>query len=214
MKIGIFRSSLLAAVFPFAAAADVYQFHQTPHFGFVTVEIANDFIVSSMCTVSGGASQERLESITDFLPGIGTSIMAALNWLSLDEGEVLCGLRHYEGPGPFTAPADTEGFDLTIRAYADGVQIGSDLSPSFACTASRPFNVNKTGLCFEAGERRNLDRQEAEYVVACIETRRPGDYVVVSFLLHAGEDTPDSIRAMVEDQAANVSEQPCEARTF
>ncbi|GIT90720.1 hypothetical protein JANAI61_11780 [Jannaschia sp. AI_61] len=199
MKLRIVSSSLFAAILPFAAVADVYSARNTPHFGFVTIEVADAFTVSSMCTVSGGASQERLETLTDFLPGIGTTIMALLNWASLEKGEVFCGLRQYEGPGPFTVPAETKGFELTIRAYSDGEQVGSDLSPRFACRPRGIFNVNRFGFCFEEGGRQELNGEAAEYVVACIETSAPGDGQVVSFLLYAGDGASETIQAMVAD---------------
>lgn len=140
--------------------------------------------------------------------------MALLNWASLEQGEIFCGLRHYEGPGPFTVPAETEGFDLTMRAYTDRVQIGSDLSPHFACRPSGIFNVNRFGFCFEKGSSQELSQGAADYVVACVETSIPSDGQVVSFLLYAGEGAPKTVQDIVADGAVNVSDEHCGARTY
>jgi len=214
MKLSFLLILLLSAITPFAATADPYRVRNTPHFGFVTVEISDNFTISSMCTVSGGATQERLETLTDFLPGIGTTLMALLNWASLEQGEVFCGLRHYEGPGPFTVPADTEGFKLTIRAYSDTGQVGSDLSPNFACRPRGILNVNRFGFCYEEGSSKELNNQTADYVIACIETTPPDDDKLVSFLLYAGESAPDTIKNRIVDGSVNLSNESCETRTF
>ncbi|MFY9240287.1 MAG: hypothetical protein WAO78_15695 [Roseovarius sp.] len=214
MKIYRFWAVLCATLVPFAAAADSYMSRNTPHFGFVTVEVADDFNVSAVCTVSGGASQERLETVTDFLPGIGSTIMAVLEWASLDKGEVFCGLRHYKGPGPFTVAADTNGFGLNIKAYEGAEQIGSDLSPRFACRPRGLFNVNRYGFYFEDGTGSEIGGKSADYVVACIETTVPSDGSTVSFLVYAGESAPEALKTLAGDGETNVSDQPCADRTF
>ncbi|MAU20677.1 MAG: hypothetical protein CMH13_09105 [Martelella sp.] len=213
MRLLKFNVTLLTFFAGLVVSAQAYDTKQTNHFGFTTTDIDNNFKVAAMCTVSGGSSEELLDSAADWLPAIGSTLMGGIKWAALDKGEVLCGLRHYEGPGAFTFPADTKGFELTIRAYQDGNQIGKDLSPRNACNNSLPFRVNMLGACWEKGEKRSLDRKEADYVVACIETEVPSSNETLSFLVYAGS-APQEIETEVASQATNVLKTGCAQRTF
>lgn len=211
----LLKLSVLAVIFSagIAVSAQAYDTKQTNHFGFTTADVDDDFKVTAMCTVSGGNSIDVLDTAADWLPAIGSTLMGGIKWAALEKGEVLCGLRHYEGPGAFTFPADTEGFDLTIRAYKDGSQIGKDLSPSNACNNKLPFRINMFGACWEKGEKRNLDSKEADYVAACIETEMPSSGETLSFLVYAGS-APDEIATQVASEATNLLKTKCDQRTF
>lgn len=194
-------------------SAQEYRSWQTDHFGFAELQISEEFSLTGFCTVSGGETADSIDEIGDWLPFIGDSVLAAINWATLEEGEVLCGLRHYRGPGPWTYPSASDGFEIIIRAYLDGTQIGSDLSPSRACRSRGILNVNRFGVCYEKGGASELDREEADYVVACIEVTPNATREILSFLVFAG-DAPEEIASEVTGVDTNVQGTTCLARRF
>jgi hypothetical protein len=194
-------------------AQEAYDRRSSEHFGWVSFNFNDRFGVNSVCTVSGGDTAERLEFIRDFVPDPAEFLFGIVEDLALAEGEVMCGLRHHRGDEGAWRPARTEGFEMTIRAYKDGAQIGSDLSPAQACTTALPLNVNWTGFCFEDGREAELGGEEADYVAACIETRISGAEQPTSFIVAAGE-VPDALSDVIADATANVMQTGCPDRTF
>ncbi|EKF17890.1 hypothetical protein [Nitratireductor pacificus] len=191
------------------ASAEAYRNNQTDHFGFATARLAEHFSLKTMCTVSGGTIQDRLEIVTRFLPDIGVDIGELVKTAALADGEALCGLKHYRGKTPASFNARTKGFKLDIRTWRDGKRIGGD-SPMAACSR---FFVNKTGLCYELVDLGdNEKREKADGVSACIETELP-DGGTVSMVIYAGS-VPETVSAQTHDDAKAIQSTECAQRDY
>lgn len=212
MKIRTISYAILWAALTTPVSADELQVRQTDHFGILKVKAGSEFHLAAMCTVSGGSSAKRateLATLVDFIPHVGDVLAEGMRAAPLKKGEALCGLRHYKGPSPWTFAANTNGFNLDIRTYADGELIGGG-SPTFACGKGL---VNKTSVCFEEiGLKDNDGKKQADAVTACIETKRPSDGTTVSIVLYAGAAS-DAIAAEASEEGAEQLKS-CSDRTY
>ncbi|WP_048646646.1 hypothetical protein [Nitratireductor soli] len=200
---------LLALLVAAPVSADDYRHNQTDHFGFATARLAERFSLKTMCTVSGGTIQDRIDSVARFLPDIGIDIGELVKTAALADGEALCGLKHYRGETPASFPARTKGFKLDIRTWSGGRKIGGG-GPMAACSR---FFVNKTGLCYELiGLGDNEKRQKADGVSACIETELQ-DGKTVSMVIYAGS-VPEPVSVLANDEATAIQHKACAERDY
>ncbi|KFB10231.1 hypothetical protein [Nitratireductor basaltis] len=206
----ILLAAAITLAFSAAAFAQGYQTRQSPHFGYSTLKLADDFHLTTLCTVSGGTVQERAQDFLAFAPVIGSELARKVEAVTLADGEAACGLKHHRGTSIISRNARTKGFTLNIKTWADGSEIGGG-KPWAACNRRA---VNFFGLCYERIELVNNDaRKKADGVSACIETELPETDKVVSLIAYAGA-VPDAIKAAAGDEAAALSNTPCASRDY
>jgi len=192
------------------AFAEGYQTRQSPHFGYSTLKLADDFHLTTLCTVSGGTVQERAQDFLAFAPFIGPELARKAEAVTLGDGEAACGLKHHRSASIVSRHAKTKGFALNIKTWANGAEIGGG-KPWAACNR-RP--VNFFGLCYERIELgNNANSAKADGVSACIETELPDGQGVVSLVAYAGA-VPDAVKAAATDEASALSTTPCKSRSY
>lgn len=204
------KTALALVLLMIAAPVHAQYFHKsTDQFGFVGVDIGPEFRLSAMCTVSNGEI-DKMATYVDWIPNIGDALAKAMDITALDKGASVCGLRHTRKKGASIRAAKSAGFDLMIKTYAAGTQIGSD-SPKLAC---KKLNVNISSLCFEFVKvKENTQSQQADGVTACIDVHATGTTPAKSLVLGAG-NIPQAIKDAMADAQLATQDAPCASRNF
>ncbi|MEP5154865.1 hypothetical protein [Planktotalea sp.] len=199
---------ITALAMPTASFADFYS-KSTDQFGFLAVDVAPDFRLAAMCTVSNGEI-DQLGDYASWLPVIGEKLAKVMKVTSLNKGETVCGLRHSTVGKIVSKPAKSKGFDLQIRTYAGGKLLAMD-APTSACKTPQ---INVISICFEFVRlKENEAGAEADAATACIDVHKTDDTAAGSIVLGAGK-IPQDIKDQMRDEAAAWQTVSCASRQY
>lgn len=204
------RFATLFVLLTFAAPLHAdYFYKSTDQFGFVGADIGPEFRVTTMCTVSNGEI-DKLAEYVDWIPSIGDVLAKAMDVTALNKGVSACGLRHTRKQGAAIKSAKSNGFELTLKTYKDGTNIGTDAPDAFC----RKVPVNLSSLCFEFVKlNENASGEEADGVTACIDVKPTNAVAAHSIVLGAGT-VPQQIKDDMAVEANAVQPVSCDQRSF